>query len=163
MELEFAGIHGFLGTRASWSLDLLVVAMAVVLVVLGWSVYQVKYRRRFVLHKWVQIGLAVALLVAVVVFEIDIRLHGWEERAAGELGGEASSLVWNALYVHLVFSVSTVILWPIVIVRAVRGFGPSAEPSSHSRSHLVWARIAAGDLVLTAISGWVFYWLAFVA
>ena len=36
-------------------------------------------------------------------------------------------------------------------------------PNAHSPRHRVMARLAAIDLVLTAITGTVFYWLAFVA
>lgn len=159
---EYPGFDGFLGTRATLLLDLLVLAMALVLVVLAWSIYQVKYQRRYQLHKWVQIVLACILLVAVALFELDIRLHGWEERAAGELGGSASSMVWTSLYVHLVFAVTTVILWPVVIVRAVRGFPSPPLPSPHSQSHKFWAWVAAGDMLMTTLTGWLFYYLAFV-
>ena len=40
-EVAYPGIDGFLGTRASWMLDVLFLAMFAVVVVLGWSVYQV--------------------------------------------------------------------------------------------------------------------------
>jgi hypothetical protein len=45
-EVRYPGIDGFLGTRATLTLDLLVVTMFSVVLVLGWSVYQVKFRRR---------------------------------------------------------------------------------------------------------------------
>jgi hypothetical protein len=32
----------------------------------------------------------------------------------------------------------------------------------HSRIHVPLARLAAADMVLTTITGWLFYWLAFV-
>ena len=159
---EFSGIDGFLGTRASLVLDLLVVAMAVVIVVLGWSVYQVKYRRRYQLHKWVQITLGIILGIVVLLFEVDIRIHGWRERATGQINGSPSRAVWAALYIHLVFAVSSVLLWPVVIVRALRNFPSPPEPGPHSMWHIRWARIAAVDMVLTAITGWAFYWFAFV-
>ena len=41
----------------------------------------------------IQIGMAIVLLVIIVAFEIDMRLHGWEDRAAGEVGGTASPVV----------------------------------------------------------------------
>jgi hypothetical protein len=162
MLAQYPGIDGFLGTRASLMLDLLVVAMVVVLAVLGWSVYQVKFRRRYVLHKWVQVVLGVVLLVAVIAFEVDIRLNGWEDRAAGEIGGTVDSSVRTALYVHLFFAVTTVVLWPVVIVRALRNFPNPPTPAAHSTWHLRWARIAAIDMGSTAVTGWFFYWLAFV-
>jgi hypothetical protein len=159
----FPGIDGFLGTRATFTVDLLVIAMLFVVVVLGWSVYQARYRRRFQLHKRVQLTLAVILLITVALFEIDIRLHGWQSRAAGTIGGEPSQAVWYALYVHLVCALSTVVLWPVVIILALRNFPNPPRPSAHSRVHVPLARVAAIDMVLTAVTGWIFYWLAFVS
>lgn len=143
-------------------LDVLVLAMGVVVLVLGWSIYEVKYRHRYQLHKWVQVSLGVVLLVAVIVFEIDVRLYGWQDRAAGEIGGHASRLVMTSLAVHLVFAISATILWPLVIIRALRNFPSPPHPGPHSRFHVRWARIAAIDMFITAVTGWTFYYLAFV-
>ena len=161
-EVRYPGIDGFLGTRATLILDLLVVAMLAVVLLLGWSVYQVKFRRRFQLHKWTQITLAVVLLVTVALFEIDVRMYGWVSRAAAKAGGDPPDAVWYALYVHLVFAVTTVVLWPMVIFLALRNFPNPPRPAVHSRVHVPLARLAAADMVLTAVTGWVFYWLAFV-
>jgi putative membrane protein len=158
----YPGIDGFLGTRAPLILDLLCLAMLAVVVVLAWSIYQVKYRRRYRLHKWTQVTLGAILLVVVILFEIDIRLHGWQERAAGQLGGQAPSAAVTALYVHLIFAVSTVLLWPTVIVLALHNFPNPPMPGAHSRIHVPLARVAATDMVLTTVTGWVFYWMAFV-
>jgi uncharacterized membrane protein YozB (DUF420 family) len=143
-------------------LDVLVVAMLVVVVVLGWSVYQVKYRRRYQLHKWVQVSLGLVLLAAVIVFEVDVRLHGWEDRAAGQLGGHAPTYVWIMLAIHLVFAIAATILWPVVILRALWNFPNPPAPGPHSRFHRRWARVAAIDIFITAGTGWTFYYLAFV-
>ena len=161
-DIDYPGIDGFLGTRAPLVLDLLVLSMIGVVVALAWSIYEVKYRRRYQLHKWVQIALGVVLLSAVTLFEIDIRLHGWEDRAAGQLDGYAADIVWTALYVHLVFAVSAVILWPFTIVQALRKFPPPAGPNIYSRRHVFWGWLAAVDMLLTAVTGWTFYYLAFV-
>jgi hypothetical protein len=162
MNDSFPGINGFLGTRAPLILDILVLAMLAVVVVLSWSVYQVKIRRRYNLHKWTQVTLGVILLVVVILFEIDIRLHGWEDRAAGQLGGHAPAEVRTALYVHLLFAVTTVLLWPVTIYLALRNFPSPPHPGPHSRIHVPLARCAALDMLLTAVTGWIFYWLAFV-
>lgn len=160
-DLRYPGFDGFLGTRATLMLDVLVLAMLVVVLVLGWSIYQVRYRRRYNLHKWVQIVLALVLLIAVIVFEVDIRIHGWKDRAAGQVGGEPAAVVWYALYAHLACSMTTIILWPVVIVLAMRRFPVPPRPSAHSRLHKRLAWLATLDMLATAVTGWIFYWLAF--
>jgi uncharacterized membrane protein YozB (DUF420 family) len=142
--------------------DVVFLAMFAVVAVLAWSVFEVKARRRYQLHKWTQITLGVILLVAVVLFEIDIRLHGWEERAANAIGGKPASVVFISLYIHLVFAISTVILWPVTIWLALANFTNPPQPGPHSRVHVPLARVAAIDMVLTAVTGWIFYCLAFV-
>src|SRR3954470_10456671 len=102
----YPGIDGFLGTRAPLMIDVVCVAMFAVVLVLAWSIYQVKVRRRYWLHKWTQITLGVILLVVVVLFELDIRLHGWEERATDKIGGGPPAAVELALFFHLVFFAS---------------------------------------------------------
>jgi hypothetical protein len=158
----FPGIDGFLGTRAPLMVDVVFLAMFAVVAVLAWSVFEVKVRRRYELHKWTQITLGTILLVTVILFEIDIRLHGWEERAANAIGGHPMQTVYAALYIHLVFAISTVILWPTTIGLALTNFSNPPMPGPHSRVHIPLARAAAIDMVLTALTGWIFYWLAFV-
>ncbi|MCI0334837.1 MAG: DUF420 domain-containing protein [Planctomycetes bacterium] len=161
-DVVYPGIDGFLGTRASLMLDVLVLVMLAVVLILCWSVYQVKFRRRYRLHKWTQVALGAAVLVVVVLFEVDIRLHGWEMRAAGGEGRHAPAIVWYSLYIHLVFAVSSLILWPVTIFLALRNFPDPPHPGVHSRVHVPLARAAALDMVMTAVTGWIFYWLAFV-
>jgi hypothetical protein len=147
-------------------LDVVALAMLGVLPVLGWSIYQVKYHRRYTLHKRVQIALGVALLIVVALFEADMRANGWRDRAAASpyMGSEGSlGLVEISLGVHLCFAVSSALLWVVVIARALRNFPSPPAPGPHSAWHVRYARLAAYDMLCTAVTGWIFYWLAFVA
>ncbi|MGD9648996.1 MAG: DUF420 domain-containing protein, partial [Pirellulales bacterium] len=113
MDPPAGGFDGFLGTRASLMLDVVVVAMAVVLPLLGASFFMVRYRRRFVWHKRMQLVLGGLLAVAVTLFELEMRWHGWQARAKPSpyFGSDGEGgLVFPVLYVHLVFSVSTAVL-----------------------------------------------------
>jgi len=157
----YSGIDGFLGTRASIMLDVVFLAMFAVVPVLGWSVWLVKYRRNFALHKRVQVALGLVLLVAVALFEADMRINGWKNRA--EASAYFDTWVGKALGVHLVFAVTTALLWVFVIVQALRHFSNPPVPNEYSPRHLFWAKLAAVDMLLTAVTGWVFYCLAFVA
>ncbi len=160
--MDYPGIDGFLGTRASLMLDLVSLAMAAVLPVLAGSVWLVRYRQKYRLHKRIQLALGGVLAAAVTAFEVDIRLHGWRERAAGSPDGQVASLVYTVLSVHLFFAVSTTLLWIFVITQALRRIPKPPGPSPYSPRHIFWARLAAVDMVCTAITGWAFYWLAFV-
>jgi uncharacterized membrane protein YozB (DUF420 family) len=147
-------------------LDVVALAMAVLLPVLGWSIYLVKYRRQYALHKRVQLGLGIVLLVTVLMFELDIRLHGWRDRAsASPYTSQDGSVDWVlvALGVHLCFAVSAALLWTAVIFRAVRQFPKPPVPATHSAWHRRFGKLAAIAMLGTAITGWTFYWLAFVA
>ena len=163
--MEFAGYDGFLGTRASFMLDVVFLAMFAVMPALIASVWLVRYRRNYLWHKRIQLILAAVLAVTVVIFEIDIRVHGWRDRAEPSpyYGSPTEpGLVFTVLYVHLFFAVTTAVLWIAVILRALRRFPSPPVPGPHSRSHLLWGKLAAIDMTLTAATGWVFYWLAFV-
>lgn len=160
------GIDGFLGTRATLMLDVVVLAMLVLLPILGWSIYLVKYRQRYALHKKIQLALGIVLLVTVTLFELDVRVNGWRDRAsaspyAGQDGGVNWVLV--VLGVHLCFAVSTAVLWIVVMTRALRNFPDPPAPAAHSPWHRRFGKLAAIDMLCTAITGWIFYWLAFVA
>jgi putative membrane protein len=159
-------IDGFLGTRATFMLDVVVLAMVVVLPVLAWSIYLVKYRKNYALHKRLQLVLGSVLLVAVVLFEADMRVNGWRDRAEASpyIGGPGSiDWVTIVLGIHLCFAVSAAVLWVVVISQALRGFPQPPAPSAHSAWHRRFGKLAAYDMLCTAITGWIFYWLAFVA
>ncbi len=164
--MEYPGLEGFLGNRASLMLDIVFLAMFIVVPVMGWSIFLAKYRQRYRLHMWIQIVLGIVLLVAVTLFEVDMRVHGWSERAEASPYYDSNSsqgLVNWSLWLHLVFAVSTTIVWIFVIVQAVRKFSTSPTSCSYGPTHRFWGKLAAIDMTLTAVTGWVFYYLAFVA
>ena len=166
---QLPGIDGFLGTRGSFMLDVVFLAMFVVVPVMLFSIHLVRSKKNYELHKKIQLTLGIVLLVAVTLFEIDMRINGWEARAEASpyleiaVDGSKSGLVQTVLWIHLFFAVSTALLWIVVIVRALRNFSSPVAPNEHSRWHLRWAKLAAVDIVCTSITGWTFYWLAFVA
>jgi uncharacterized membrane protein YozB (DUF420 family) len=166
-DFDFAGIEGFIpGSRASLTLDLIFVAMFVVLAIMVWSIWLVKVHRRYLVHKRVQLGLGTVLLAAILAFEIDMRISGWQHRAEASpyFGGEGSTgLVFYALYVHLFFAIPTAVLWVYVIAHALWAFDSPPQPGAHSARHRFWGRVAAWEMLFTSLTGWLFYLLAFVA
>jgi uncharacterized membrane protein YozB (DUF420 family) len=156
-----AGLDGFLGTRASIGMDVVLVGLIALLPVLAWSIAAVR-RGDYRLHKKLQLFIAAALAAAIVVFEIDVRLvSDWKLRAAASPHWPRGVLA--ALAVHLVFAVSTFVLLVWVLWEALTRVPTPPQPGAHGPRHRRMARLAAADLVLTAVTGTVFYWLAFVA
>jgi hypothetical protein len=145
-------------------LDVVFLAMFLVVPVMAASIYLVK-RQQYTLHKRLQTTLATVLLVAVLAFELDMRFGGgWRERAApSPYWDDGFNLIWQALIVHLLFAVPTLFLWIAVIVRAYRQFPTPPLPGQHSASHRFWGWFAAIGMTMTAVTGCIFYWLAFVA
>ena len=164
---QYRGIDGFLGSRASLMLDVVFVSMFVIVPIMLGSIYLVKCHGWYRFHKRTQLTLGAILLVAVSAFEIEQRLIPWEARAEASPYFDAShpwtSSVGISLMVHLFFAVPTVFLWAFVIVQALRRFPRDPLPGQHSKSHIWWARWAAFEMAMTAVTGWVFYYLAFAA
>lgn len=143
-------------------LDVVFLAMFAIVPLLAWSIYLVRYRRNYALHKRVQLTLGTVLLVAVTLFELDMQfVTDWEQGARSSPYYE--TWVKPVLVIHLFFAIPTALLWVVVIVRALRRFHNPPEPGPHSREHIRWAWVTAIETLMTAVTGWVFYWLAFVA
>lgn len=154
-------MHGFIPTsRAGLMLDIVVVAMIAVIPLMAWTIYLVRIQRNYTLHRKVNLAIAVTLLITVVLFEIDMRVYGWRHLA------EASALydtwVFPALYLHLIFAITTVILWVVTVVSAMRAYSSKPKPSPSRNTHRRVARFAAFGMCGTAFTGWAFYIVAFM-
>jgi putative membrane protein len=161
---EMPGIDGLfvgLGSRGSLGMDVVLVGLIALLPVLAWSIMAVR-RGKYLLHKRLQLVIVALLALAIVFFEIDIRLlSDWRARARPS-GFWPAGVFWS-LGIHLVFAISTLVLWVWVLWEALSRFPNPPHPAGHGPRHRVMARIAALDLAATAITGFIFYWLAFVA
>jgi len=158
---------GFLGYKTSFMLDVVVCALVAVVPVLLYSIYLVKFRRQYALHKMLQLILGVALLFTVIAFEVDLRLQGgWENVVAKRevpLSKDDYAFVQKVLWIHLVFAISTPFLWGFTIAYALKRFPKPPHPNEHSPLHKKLAWASTIDITLTSVTGLIFYYFAFVA
>lgn len=166
--MDFPGIDGFLGTRASLMLDVVFVAMFAVIPAMAISTVLARYWKEWQWHKRIQLTLAGVLLLAVTAFEVDMHyLTDWTARAQAsphfDVDAKWTSPVGRALLIHLCFAVPTALVWVYVVIGALRRFPVPPEPGRHSARHRFWGWLATIGMAMTAITGWVFYWMAFVA
>lgn len=157
---------GFLGYPSTLMLDVVVCALILVVPVLLFSIYLVKYRRSYLWHRRLQTGLGLALLVTVCLFELDMRLHGgWQailKQRAVLLTEEQLQWVSRILLVHLVFAVSTVVLWAVTLTHGWKRIPHPPQPSPHSTTHKRLGWLSTITLILTSATGLVFYYYAFM-
>lgn len=159
---------GFLGYRTSFMLDFVVVALILIVPVLLYSLYAVKVQRLYVLHRNLQLALGLILLVAVGLFEIDLQWvqQGWANvvaKRATPLTDEQLNFVRTVLRIHLVFAISTPLLWAATIILALRRMPSPPQPCAHSKLHKILGWTSTIDIVLTSVTGLIFYYCAFVA
>lgn len=161
---------GFLGYRTSFMLDFVVCALVLIVPLLVTSLCLVKFGNRYAEHRILQTGLCIVLLVAVGAFEVDLQIvhGGWENVVAkgysddGLLAARISrAQPW--LWLHLIFAVSTPVVWIVTLAMAWRRFPTPPAPSEHSRMHRRLGWLSAIDVTLTAVTGLLFYFVAFVA
>ncbi len=155
-------MEGFLpSSRATFMLDLVALAMFAILPTLSVAISFVRKHRDYNSHKKMMTAIALVLGVAVVLFEIEMRLVGWRHLA--EPSPYFSTILFPSLYIHLVFSISTTLLLIATIFLAWRQFPVPPRPSAHSSRHKILGRLSAIGLFMTSVTGWVFYYLAFIA
>jgi len=147
--------------------DVVAIALILFLPLLCFSIWQVK-RGRYLLHKRLQLVLGVVLLITVVLFEIDVQASklvvegGW--RTLTIESPYHGVPIDRLLRIHLVFATITALLWIITIVQALMNFPRVPTPiSSYSRNHKVLGWCSTIGMFLTCITGWTFYYMAFVA
>jgi putative membrane protein len=160
---------GFLGYPTTFMLDFVVVALILIVPLLLLSLWKVKVGRQYRFHRKLQLLLGIILLVAVAAFEIDVQLAhgGWENIVAQQnLTPEALAakiaVVRPWLLVHLIFAVSTPILWIATIALALKHFGKNPAPGLHSRLHRILGWASTIDITMTSLTGLAFYYVAFV-
>jgi hypothetical protein len=161
---------GFLGYDTSLMLDAVVCALVLVVPALLFSLYLVKFRHNYLWHRNLQIGLGVVLLLAVGAFEIDMQIvHGGWENVVNKHPEQPRRLpvemqtIRRILYVHLIFAVSTPLLWGTTIALALKRIPSPPAPCAHSRVHKNLGWLSTADITLTSLTGLVWYYFAFVA
>ena len=151
-------MDGFLGTGAPLAFDLIVVLLAILLPILALSILTARSGRKL-LHRNLQIASTLALGVTVLFFEFEIRRGGgWKTMLASQnlTPGELQN-VGRMLLVHLIFATTTPALWTAAIVTS-----SEAWTGERPARHRIIGRLAAADLTLTALTGWTWYYLAFL-
>lgn len=152
---------GFLGTPASLMLDVVVVSLVAIGPALLFGLYLARWRKNYALHKIVMVGISLALFAVVALFEIDMRMQGGFWAMAKASPYAATAFLRNLLAVHLVFSVSTLVMWIATFASALAKFSKPPAPGPFSQVHKVMAWASVADMVGTIVTGLMVYYYGF--
>jgi len=153
-----SGVFSF--SRASFVFDFLVIALSLALAAQMITIYLVKVKRRFKAHRTIQLGISTILLIVVVIFEVEVRLNGWTQNALQS--PHYDTILFPILWVHIFIAVSSSAIWLATLVGALKHYGKMPAPQSYSKHHKTLGICSTVGLWLTAASGGIFYYLAFV-
>ena len=128
--------------------------------ILAFSIYLVKSKKNYAAHKKLQIFISTILGVAILIFEVDVRLNGWLHLAKESVYYD--TFLWPLFYLHLTLAILTTLLWVIVFWRALKNFSVPVQPNEHSPFHKSWAPWASIGLFVTTLTGITFYYAAFL-
>lgn len=154
---------GFLAPRGSFMLDTVAVAMVLVTALLLVSVSAVRFYRNHRLHRRMQIFLALLLLVTIAGFELELRFFTDWRALAAPSPYYPDGTVWKLLMVHLAFAIPTPLVWAFVVWHALRNYRDGFSDPRTRQLHRWGGRSGTVLMCLTAVTGWLFYWAAFVA
>lgn len=152
---------GFLGTRADVLMDVVFIATLLTPFIVAWGVRFASkgdYRR----HRAVQATLLAVLLVAVLLFEVDVRLSG----GSGSLmkGSSYAGTGWlrGVTLAHVLANVVTFFGWLWLVVKSWKRLGTPELPGAFSATHKRGGSFVFAGLVFGAVSAVVMYVLGFV-
>lgn len=152
---------GFLGNRGDLLMDTVVIAIVVTPLLFLWAV-RLARRGQYARHRNLQTGLLGTLLVAVILFEVDIRVSGGTQAFMADSPYLGSALLTWLLRVHVVVAVLTFLVWLVLVVQAWRA-RMDLNPRLFSGTHRRFGYGVFGGTVFTAATGVWLYWLGFVA
>ncbi len=157
-------MNGFLPYNAPFMMDFVVISLAIVVPILIYGVYQVK-KQKYRHHAQVMIFLGILVFIVVAFFEASMIYLGGIKNIMENAGrSEAYTPHFsNSLFVHLIFSFSTCVLWIYVLIAGVKNFGlKNPQPNAYSKTHKFYARLSIIAILGVAITGLYVYYLAFI-
>ncbi len=151
---------GFLGTRGDILMDLVIVAFLLIMPVLLMS-WRCARCGDYTRHRALQIGLASVLAVAVVLFEIDLKLSGGIFILTAPSAYSGTTLLNSLIYGHMLVAIGSVLVWAPLLLFSAKHFGNPPQPGVFSERHRFWGRVGMLLMMLSGLSALPLYYLGF--
>ena len=159
--VEYLFNIGFLGTRAPYYMDGIIVYLLLLPILIVFSI-SFASSRQYGLHRFMQTVLFLLTLVAVVSFNYGIHMvEDFDKLLA------INSVGYNQAFYLLIFqtilSMIMLVLWLSTLLFAISDRRRRALPGFYSRSHKTSGRRLFVVIILAILSILCFYWLVYVS
>src|SRR5690606_10339558 len=142
--------------------DILVISKLIILPLLWYSFKKAKVARNYKLHKNIQLIMFVILFFVVLLFEYNMKLNGGIFEMVKGSAYEGTFFLNFTIYFHTFLSITTSLIWILLIIFSLIKFGKNPQPRKFSKAHKFWSRIGIWDMALTCFTGLILYIFGFV-
>ncbi len=147
---------GFFGTNAPMYMDIITLYFTMLPFLMGSAIYMA-IKRRYKLHKMMNLSIYIVTLLVVVLFEVGVRFSGGFEVFMKHSNADYTYMI-IFLLVHIIVAIISVVLYSIIIYNAVRDMNKESEYISHKRLGVI---VYIG-MSITSIMGALIYYYLFV-
>jgi len=158
--MEYMFQSGFLGTRAPFFMDIVVIIVALLPFLIGLGVWfaRLKYHK---LHYFVQTILFVVTVVVLIYFEYGVKVGGgFKEYMKGS--SIDLSFALSFLIFHIIIATITMIIWARILRIAFSDRKRRTLPGLYSKLHKKLGKLVAFFIFLTSITGVGVYGILFI-
>ena len=151
---------GFLGTRGDILMDLVVLSFLFILpmLVISWrSARRTDYSR----HRAIQLSLVLILVVAVGLFEIDLKLSGGIFELTRQSSYAGTSLLNSLIYGHMLVAIGSAVVWVPLVIVSLRKFANPPVSNAFGPTHRVWGRTGMLLMMASGLSAIPLYYFGF--
>ncbi len=141
-------------------IDVVNASFIVIVPTLIYSWLQVR-KGNYAWHKKIQLILFAVLFVAVILFEVDLRMRGGIFKMVEQSQFAGTVLLNGTIWFHMFVSITTSFIWIGLIAFSLYKFASPPKPNSFSRTHKIWGTIGMIDMILTGITGVMLYVMGF--
>lgn len=158
--MEYHGIDGFLGSRASLAYDVAFLLELIVIPLFVTSLDLLLVRHQYVAHKKLQLVITALFAVAVTVFALEFFAYDWRERVTADVAS-IPGITYMTLNIHLAFLSISAAMMAVLLVHALRKIPSPPEPCDFRPTYIFYLVLLALQLFISTLTGWEFYLLAF--
>lgn len=160
LDTEMVSSGGFLGTRASFYIDTIVIFLAILPFVIALSIF-FAINGRFKLHKFIQTLFFILTLISLALFAYIVHYkEGLETLLLQSSMMQLEALIFLGL--HAFLAIITLIVWMFTLIYASEDRKRRALPGLYSENHKKLGRALFLGILFTSLSGIGIYWILFV-